>query len=73
MNILSAVSGPALVDAVIWILIAGVIFWLLTWLIGYCGVPEPFAKVARVVIAIVAVLVLINALLMVAGHPLVTW
>lgn len=70
---LAQISGSALVSAVIWIIIAAVIFWLLNWLVGYIGVPEPFNKVIRVVIAIAAVLILINALLTIAGHPLIVW
>jgi hypothetical protein len=70
---LAAISGETVVHAVIWIIIAGVIFWLVNWLIDYAGVPAPFNKVARVVLAIVAVLILINALLSIAGHPIIAW
>lgn len=74
MNLtLAAISGSQVVDVVIWLIVAGVIFWLLNWLIDYVGVPEPFRKVAKVIIAIVAVLLVINALLALAGHPLVSW
>ncbi len=69
--IMATLNGNDLVSAVIWIIVVGLIFWLLTWLIGYCGLPEPFNKIARVLIAVVAVLLLINALLSFAGHPLV--
>lgn len=64
-------SAAALVNILIWIIILGCIFGLLWWLIGYVGLPEPFNKVARIVIAVVAVLVLINVLLGVVGEPLV--
>lgn len=70
---MAAISGESLVHAVIWIIIAGVIFWLVNWLIGYVGLPEPFAKVARVILAVLAVLMLINALLMIVGRPLIAW
>lgn len=70
---LAAISGETLVHAVIWIIIAGVIFWLVNWLIDYCGLPAPFNKVAKVIVAVVAVLILINALLTIAGHPLVVF
>lgn len=70
---LAAISGQGLVWAVVWVLIAGVIFWLVDWLIRYVGVPEPFAKVARIMLAIIAVIILINALLTLAGHPFITW
>jgi uncharacterized membrane protein YuzA (DUF378 family) len=72
-TILAAISGQALLNAVIWIIVAAVIFWLVTWLIGYVGLPEPFAKVARVIVGIAAVLFLINALLTLAGKPLITF
>lgn len=63
-----------LVHVVLYILIIGGICWLLWWLIGYIGLPEPFNKIARVIVAVVAVFLLINLLLGLAGGtPLVTW
>lgn len=60
-----------LVSIIIWIIIVGAIFGLLWWLIGYCGLPEPFNKVARVVLAVVAVLMIISILLeLVGGTPI---
>lgn len=53
----------ALVQVIIWLLVVGGVCWLLWWLIGYVGMPEPFNKIARVVVAVVAVLLLINLLL----------
>ena len=69
--LLSAISGNDLVNALVWIIIVGLIFWLVTWLIGYCKLPEPFNKIARILIAVVAVVILINVLLGFTGHPLV--
>lgn len=71
--VLAAISGQSLVNAVIWIVVAGVIFWLLNWLVSYIGIGEPFSKVAKAVIAIVAVVLLINALLTIGGHGFVAW
>lgn len=71
--ILAALSGSLLLNAVIWVVIAGVIFWLLNWFIGYVGIGEPFAKVAKVIIAVVVLVLLINALLTLAGRPLISW
>ncbi len=71
ITIFAAISGDDLVSLVVWIVVVGLIFWLLTWLIGYIGLPQPFNKVARVLIAVVAVLLLINVLLGFTGHPLV--
>ena len=60
-----------LVSVVIYVIVAGLIFGLLWWLIQYCGIPEPFNKVARVILMVVAVLFLIGLLLsLVNGQPL---
>ena len=53
----------SLLHALIYIVIVGVIFWLIWWFIGYIGVPEPFNKVLRVVVGLVALVVLIQFLL----------
>jgi uncharacterized membrane protein len=61
-----------LVHLLVWIIIVGCIFGLLWWLIGYVGLPEPFNKIARIAVAVIAVLVLINVLLgFVGATPLV--
>lgn len=65
------ISLSGMVMILVWIIVAGLIFGLLWWLIGYCGLPEPFNKLARIVLAIVAVLFLIGILLsLVNGQPL---
>jgi uncharacterized membrane protein YphA (DoxX/SURF4 family) len=64
------ISLSSVLYVVVWLLVAGLVFWLLNWLISYCGVPDPFAKVARVVLAICAVVVCILLLLGLAtGQP----
>jgi ABC-type enterochelin transport system permease subunit len=72
MNLIAAISGDQLLHAVVWVIIAGVIFWLVNWLITYVGIPEPFNKVAKVIVAIVAVVFLVNALLTIVGKPFIT-
>jgi hypothetical protein len=67
------ISLSAIVQAILFIIIAGLVFYLLLWLLSYIGLPEPFAKVARVILAVAAVFVLIAVLLSLAGHPIVTW
>ena len=60
-------NSDQIINAVIWIVVAGIIFWLLTWLIDYCGIPQPFNKVAKVLVALVAVVILIKVLLSFTG------
>lgn len=57
------ISIGGAVSVVITLVVAGLIFWLLFWLISYCGIPEPFNKVAKVILAVLAVLVCIGVLL----------
>jgi amino acid transporter len=67
------ISLEAVVALVIYILVAGMVFGLLTWLTYYVEKEwppsAPFAKIARVVLVILAVLVLIGILLAFIGHP----
>jgi len=64
-------SLQGLVTVVVYLIVAGLIMWLLWWLVDYVGLPEPFNKVARVILAILAVLVVIGILLsLVGGTPI---
>lgn len=64
------IAASNLISLLIWIVVVGLIFGLLWWLLDYCKVPEPFNKVIRVVLAIASVLFLINLLLGFAGYPI---
>lgn len=66
------ISVESVVETVVYLIIVGGVFWLLLWLISYVGLPEPFAKVAKIVLMVVGVLILINILLGFAGHPIFT-
>ena len=59
-----------LVSFVIYLVVIGLIFFCIWWFVGYVGVPEPFNKVIRVVIGLVALVVVIGLLLSLVGHPL---
>jgi len=64
------ITGSGLMSLLVTLVIAGLIFWLIWWFIGYVGLPEPFNKVARVIIGLVVLIFLINILLGFSGHPL---
>jgi len=55
------------------VIVAGLIFWLLWWLLQRIALPEPFAKVGQALLALVAVFFLIALLLQLAGHPIIAW
>jgi len=67
------ISGALLLPTLIQLVVAGLIFWLLYWFLSQVALPEPFAKVARVILALVVVVFLINLLMSIGGHPLVRW
>ncbi len=65
------ISLSAAVTLVVYLIVAGMIFWLLWFLISYITPPEPFRKVANVVLMVLAVLVIIGVLLSVVnGQPI---
>ncbi len=70
MNIIAAISSGALLNGLIYLLIAGIILGLLLWLVGKSPIPEPFKNVITWVIYLVAVLMLINWLLSLIGRPI---
>lgn len=57
----------SLVSLAIYILVIGVVIWLLLFLIDLVPLPEPFGRIARIVIIAIGVLIVIFALLQVAG------
>jgi hypothetical protein len=67
------ISIETVVQTVVYLIVIGCVFWLLHFLINYIGLPEPFAKFARVFLVVCAVLILISLLLGLAGHPIVKW
>lgn len=57
----------ALVNFVIILIVVGLIFWLLHYLLSTLPVPEPFQTVGRTVLIVLAVLICILLLLDLAG------
>lgn len=51
----------------LWVLIFGLICYLILWAMGYLGVPEPIRKVVTVIIVIIAVVYLLGYILPGAG------
>ncbi len=68
LSLLAVLSIGGLVPLLINLIVVGLIIYLLWWLIGYIGLPAPFDRVARVIVAVVAVIFLINLLLSLTGR-----
>jgi hypothetical protein len=56
-----------LVQLVVYLVVVGCVIWLLLWLVDYIPVPEPFNKVAKIAIMVVAVLIVCYVLLGLVG------
>ena len=67
------ITASALMPILIQIIVVGLVLWLLWWLVGYVGLPDPFTKIANVLIAVVAVFFLIDLLMGLTGAPLIRW
>lgn len=67
------IAGSTIVSLVVTLVVAGLICWLLWWFIGFCGLPEPFDKIARVLVGLVALVFLLNLLMGLGGNPLISW
>lgn len=71
-----AIAAPSIEGvfiAFIWLVVIGLMCYLLWWFVGFIGLPEPFAKVARVLVGLVAVIFLFYFLLAILpplGHGL---
>lgn len=61
-----------LMEFIIYLVVVGLIFWCVWWFIAYVGVPEPFNKVIRVVMALIALIIVVNLLLGLVGSPMFT-
>ena len=57
----------SLITLVVYILVVGLIFWLLSYLLDVVALPEPFNRVVKVVLLVVGVLIVIALLLQFAG------
>ena len=54
-----------LINLLVVVIVLGLVFYVLWWLLGRIGLPEPFGKVAEVLLALVAVVLLLGVLF---GH-----
>ena len=53
-----------LLHLLIIVVVLGVIFYVCYWALGQAGLPEPWNKVAIVILALVALIIIVNFVLM---------
>jgi len=52
----------SLINLLIWVIILGLVFYVVYWALSHMPLPAPFAVVARVVLALIVVVVLLSLL-----------
>lgn len=65
------ITMSALISILVTLVIVGLIAFLCWWFIDFCGLPEPFNKVAKVIVALAVLVFLIDLLMGLNGHPLI--
>jgi len=72
MNLIFAaaeLSESNITNAIVWVCVIGLVFYLLYWLVGKLAVPDPFNKIAYAVLAILSVVFCIKILFRFVGNP----
>lgn len=70
---LAAISGEKLVDALVVLVVWGVILFVLWWGLAKVNPGEPWMKVGTVILVLITVMVLVNILLSLIGKDFIRW
>lgn len=70
---LAVIAGQSLVNLIIWLIVAGLIYWTFNWALTKIALPEPFAKIAQVILVLIVAIMIVNALLGLAGHAFIVF
>jgi glucan phosphoethanolaminetransferase (alkaline phosphatase superfamily) len=58
---------PALINLIVWLLIVGILYWLVVWLVDTVPIPDPPGRIIKIAVMVVMVLVIILMLLQLIG------
>lgn len=67
------IAASSLLSLLIYVVVIGLILYLCWWGLARIGLPEPFNKIATVILVLITVVVLINLLMGFTGTPLFNW
>jgi len=62
----------SILNLLVTIIVLGLVFWIFWWLLAKIALPEPFNKVATVLLAVAAVVVLLSVLFGKMRFPAIT-
>jgi hypothetical protein len=61
------VTGNSLIDLFILVVLMGLLFWLCIWFLDWVAIPEPFNKVAKVVLGLAILIFLLSRVMPLLG------
>ncbi len=67
---IAAITGASLLTVLIWLVVAAVVYYVVSWGLAKAALPDPFGKVANILLILIVVILIVNALLMLVGRPL---
>lgn len=67
------ITGTFLLTLLVWILIIAAIASALVWVVAYVSPQPPFDKIARLVVGIIVIVMVIELVSSMAGHPFIPW
>lgn len=73
LPVLAAVTAGSLIQLLITVVIAYLIFLIVQWAIGQLKLQEPFSTIVRVVVVLIIAVFCINALLALGGRNFIDW
>jgi hypothetical protein len=59
----------ALLQAALWLIIFGILYFIIDWGLKRIGLPDPFNRVLNGILVFAVVFCAINVVLFVIGHP----
>ena len=57
----------ALINLIIWLLVLGILYWLVIWIIQAIPIPDPPARMIRIVVTVLIVIVAVLLILRLVG------
>lgn len=58
---------PALINLIIYLLVAGILIWLVLYVVDAIPIPQPLNRIIKLVVTVLAALIVILLLLQVLG------
>lgn len=73
LPLLGAIDGQQLMHTLLAVVIWGVVFYVCWWGLGKIGLPEPWNKVATLLLVILTVVILLNLFMGLVAEPFIKW